>query len=334
MKTLATAALIASAALIGGCERTDPVAPASSTIDLTANPSTIDLTERTSGSSIITAIALDKDGRPLSGVKIFFSTNSGTLRSGGEGVTVNGSGLARDVLTLQRGDEAATVTAKATGAGSDTVTVSTLEPGAPTITMQANPTSIDLSTDTDGTSTIVATVRRDTGEPYEGVSVLFSGTAGSLASGGAPRPTDANGQARDTLTLSRSDVSSTVTGRVQGYSAQATVTVSVSMPLSLEVFANPGAIDLTTATSGTSQITASVRRVFDNTPVAGVSVTFSITAGTGNLSTTSPVVTDSTGQAKCTLTMSRSDATATVRAVGAGIATPATVTVVTVRPAR
>ena len=300
-KVLASAALIASVALLGGCERTDPTAPAQSTIDLSANPSTIDLTTHASGTSLITAFVLDKDGNPLTGVKVYFTTNSGTLRSGGDGVSVNGSGLARDTLTLRQGDDPATVTARATGAGSDTVTVSTNEPGAPTITLAANPSTIDLSTDSDGTSVIVATVRRDTGQPFQGAQVVFSTTSGTLSSGTSPVTADANGQARDTLKLTRTQSNATVTGSVQGYSVQGTVQVAILKPAaSLEVFANPGAVNLIDGDErDLGVITASVRQVWDNS--AGIRRFRHVLdheRGGGSLSTTAPVVTDSSGQAE------------------------------------
>ena len=60
-----------------------------------------------------------------------------------------------------------------------------------------------------GSTEIIALVRDEAGSPLCGATVAFSTTAGNLSSGGAQ--TDANGEARTTLTASRA---ATVTATV------------------------------------------------------------------------------------------------------------------------
>lgn len=154
---------ILSVALVA-CEDNDPTAPAMSTTELSANPASVDLRTETTGHSDLSALVLDEDGRPLNGINVFFSSTSGVLASGGAAVESDDDGIARDRLTLTRDDDEATVKARGSGAGEDTVTVGILLPGqnaAPTAVARASASSAKVdqsltfdgsdSTDPDGT---------------------------------------------------------------------------------------------------------------------------------------------------------------------------------------
>ena len=137
------AALLAG--LLTGCEKSDPTAPTNSTIELSANPASVDLRTATSGRTDLSALVLSAEGRPVSGIKVYFSTTSGSLGSGGDPVSADGNGRARDTLALTRDDDDATVTARASGAGTDTVTVSILLPGvnaSPVPVLRASSSSV------------------------------------------------------------------------------------------------------------------------------------------------------------------------------------------------
>jgi large repetitive protein len=156
----AAAVLAIPLAVLSSCDRTDPTAPAMSTITMSANPTQLGL--RTgSGTSTITAVVEDADGSPVSGVRVRFSVEGGgTLEHGPDGATTNSNGVATDKLTMHAGDPDATVTGRAAGAGSDSVTV-TAGDNAPPI---ANP--------------VVTPIQARTGQ-----TVNFDGTSSSDSDG-------------------------------------------------------------------------------------------------------------------------------------------------------
>ena len=121
LKIAATIALAAVA--LTGCDKSDPTAPDNSKVILSANPANLDLDKGETGFSNLTATVLDADGRPLSGLNVRFSTNSGTLQSGGDGVETDTNGIARDVISFTGEDEDASVVARASGATEGTVTI-------------------------------------------------------------------------------------------------------------------------------------------------------------------------------------------------------------------
>jgi PKD repeat protein len=91
---------------------------------LTANPSSL---PPEGGKVQLRAFVRDENGNPVSGVQVFFSTDAGSLASGGDPVITNSQGLARDTLTT---DEEATVTVVA-GGEEDTLTISLGATNAP-----------------------------------------------------------------------------------------------------------------------------------------------------------------------------------------------------------
>lgn len=121
---LKTAAAIAIPALVlVGCDKSDPTAPDQSKVLLSANPTRLNLDPGETGSSNLLATVDDAEGRPVTGINVRFSTNSGILRSGGDGVRTDSNGIARDIITLTGDDEDAAVVARASGATEATVTV-------------------------------------------------------------------------------------------------------------------------------------------------------------------------------------------------------------------
>jgi hypothetical protein len=98
--SLALAALLAAP----GCEKTEPTAEPNSVLVLSANPGNINFGNSTSGSSTITAELYSSSGSPRSGVGIRFSTDIGSMESGGDSIKTDGSGVARDVLHVSDSD--------------------------------------------------------------------------------------------------------------------------------------------------------------------------------------------------------------------------------------
>lgn len=118
--SLALAALLAAP----GCEKTEPTAEPSSVLVLSASPGNINFGNSDTGSSTITAELYSASGSPSSGVGIRFSTDVGVMASGGDTIKTNGSGLARDTLTVSSADAGAfAVVTGRSGSVSSTVDV-------------------------------------------------------------------------------------------------------------------------------------------------------------------------------------------------------------------
>jgi len=102
-----------------------------------------------------------------------------------------------------------------------------LTPGADfTMSLVARPSAVLIdATHPEGQASIVATVYSDTGVPQSGITVLFSSTGGTLASGNGGVKTDNDGNAIDTLTL---DANSPAETTVTATSAALTQTVKVT----------------------------------------------------------------------------------------------------------
>lgn len=195
MRALLTIVAISLTALgIAACDKGIPTAPANATLVVTASPLTI---PTSTGTSTVTITALRSGGQPVNpGTEIRLDTTLGTIEPV---VTTDERGQA--VATLRGtgiGGEA-TVTARSGTATAATVKVNIGDP-AETVNVTAAPASIDA--DERATVRIVAVVRGKGGEPVRGASVVFTTTAGQMASQGSIVTTDANGEARDTLNAS------------------------------------------------------------------------------------------------------------------------------------
>ena len=183
-----------------GCDKVTPVAPENATLTVSANPTFIEV----DGESIITIIGRDGDGRPVNeGTEILLSTNLGTID---RSAFTDERGVAEAVL---RGDGRPGLAEVMVSSGA--VSPITLDPPiqigafASFISVQVTPPTVD---ENGGELEIVALVRGDTGAPLADAVINFSSPFGVLASAGGAIITDANGEARDTLTLADTDVAS------------------------------------------------------------------------------------------------------------------------------
>ena len=235
---LLAAAGLAGALSLGGCESVPLTAGPGSTLTLIANPTFV---VSNGGSSVLTAIVVEPAGTFVpDGVEVFFFTNLGRLEPD-TAKTKNGvarvnfvadsrSGIA--TITAMSGGPApapsasasAGTGAAATGTGSATTDI-TIGGALPTrLVVAASPARITSPR----RSTIVATVYDEFGNPVQNVPVNFSIKSATpkleetLDSGGAPRFTDSNGQAFDTI----------VTRAIVG-SPQKTVIVTAAAPPAL-----------------------------------------------------------------------------------------------------
>lgn len=93
------------------------------------------------------------------------------------------------------------------------------------LVVTANPGSIDIGPGQQGTSELIAVLRDDRGAPVPGYGIRFTTNRGTLASSGNIINTDADGEARDILTLNHSDSEAEVTAQSGLLSASAQVFV-------------------------------------------------------------------------------------------------------------
>ncbi|HLE84938.1 MAG TPA: PKD domain-containing protein [Thermoanaerobaculia bacterium] len=193
----------AVAALGLACDAAIPTAPSGTILTISANPSQISL----NGTSTITVVGRKPNGSPLNeGTEIFFSTDLGSVNPAV--VAVDEDGVARTSL---RGDgrvgTAAVEARVGTGGGEGGAGTATIEVlvgrAAGAVSLQVTPSSVP---ETGGTIRLLALVRDDQGQPLAGVSVNFGTDVGTLQSGGSFITTNAQGEARDTLSLDSGDL--------------------------------------------------------------------------------------------------------------------------------
>jgi hypothetical protein len=214
---LATALAVVAA----GCGGEVPlVSPEGATLSINANPTVIPIIN---GESTITVVAFkapeDGGGTVADGTQIFFSTSVGVIEERVE----TQSGIARATLRSNGRAGTATITASS-GSG----ITATLENGVligngegVNIVLTANPATV---VSPDFTSDLTATAFDNANNPLRDVPILFTTTAGVLASRGSVLRTNANGQATDRLTL-LTESSASVTA-ISGSISSNSVTVS------------------------------------------------------------------------------------------------------------
>ncbi|OFW47965.1 MAG: hypothetical protein A3G77_07150 [Acidobacteria bacterium RIFCSPLOWO2_12_FULL_68_19] len=197
----------------GGSSNTDVVeitigAAAVNTVTIRANPGSVG---PSGGSVELTATVVGENGQALEGIGVTFTTDQGTLTA--STVATNAGGEAKTTLTTTR---EAKVSATAGTKTSSTVTIAVITVN--TITLRALPGSVGP---TGGSVELIATVVADNGLPLEGVTVTFNADQGTLRS--ATVRTDANGEARTTLTTSQQ----TVVSATAGTKTSSNLTISV-----------------------------------------------------------------------------------------------------------
>ncbi|MFN7971627.1 MAG: Ig-like domain-containing protein [Acidobacteriota bacterium] len=254
------------------------------------------------GTSTLTCVAYDENTVPLANIPVQFTTDSGSLDSGGALLYTDSSGTVTDHLRLTSD---AAVTCFSGDLASTTIVIDVGDPETPppgnppaSVTVSANPPIVAPNQP----SSIVATVFDASGFPLSGVGVAFSTTQGSLSSGGVLLYTNGNGQAFDTLVTTQT---ATVTATAGGISGTATVTVS-SNASTLSLTANRGQM---TACTDIVTMTATVRDG-SGTGVPGVTVFFSLDPGSVGQLSVSSGTTNGNGNVVSLLSLSASDCTA------------------------
>ena len=170
----------------------------------------------------------------------------------------------------------------------------------------------------------VIEVRDQNGDPLEGVRVLFRITGGGGSLSVERSETDAHGRAATSLTLGNSPGRNTVLAIVDDLEAVTFTALTRSAPTTLDKVGGDGQ----EGSSGSTLVAPLVVSLLDQggSPMAGVAVTFAVTAGGGTLSATT-ATTDAQGRAASTLTLGRTPGPNTVEVTVAGLA-PVTFTAV------
>ena len=236
----------------------------------------------------------------ISGAKVTFGTNLGTISSE---ATTDLAGVARVTLTSSMTVGTAQVVATYGSTIEDTVEVefSTEAPSIHTLSATTASTNTLLANGIDR-SAISARVIDDAQNSVEGVVVRFSTTAGTIPTLGI---TNANGYAIVNLTsvASNTDITATVTAELSTQTLQTNVDFE---GVTLECSASP----LTIIANGqsTSMITAVLKRTTNKVAISGAMITFGADLGT----IPSLEATNSAGMAQVTLTSETTTGTAQV----------------------
>ena len=285
------------------------------------------------GDSLTFVVELqDLDGNPKPKVEVrfvlFTSDTTGTLDPDTAKTDANG----RAQTTLQLPDDAVgTYEVEAfrdDGFGvyvSFTVTVDTSPPRATRLMKISNDNQSGFAGEALANPFIVE-IRDQFDDPLEGVTVAFAVSAGDGALSPATATTDANGQAESTLTLGNDPGGNTVMVSVEGIAEIVTFNAEASIPQSEPTTLLIVSGENQTGLTGEMLMTPVVVEVRDQygDPMEGVTVTFTVTAGDGTLSTIT-ATTDANGQAEITLTLGGDPGTNTVDFNVEGIAEIATV---------
>jgi adhesin/invasin len=229
--------LLAVLAVLAACDKVPLTAPTESTITLYANGTSVPL----NGGVDVVATVIEQAGTPVqNGTVVTFTTTLGRFEPA-EARTNNGKATVRLMADGRSGT--ATVFASSGGAKSEELTLAVGGAAAAGIILRATPSTVS---GTGGTVQIVATVRDEGGDGVPGVLVTFSATAGRLSTGSAT--TDANGEARTSLTTART---TTVTANAGAQSGEITIeysaapTVSVTVTPTTPVAGQPVVFDIT-----------------------------------------------------------------------------------------
>ena len=152
---------------------------------------------------------------------------------------------------------------------------------------------------------------------FAGAVVTFSVTAGGGTLSVTTATTDANGQAATTLTLGSDSGTNTIKATVAGFEPVIFTAVGHAIPHRLTKVSGDGQ-EGPASTQLTEPFVVLVSDE-EGAAIAGVAVTFSVTAGGGMLSSTTDAnITDANGQASTRLTLGSEPGTNTVEATVAG----------------
>jgi len=266
----------------------------------------------------------DQYGNPLVGVAVSFTVTAGGGTLSPASMVTNSSGQAQVTLTL--GTTAGTVTVNGTisGVATPATFTATATPGSPAA---LTPVSGNSQTAIGGSllpNPLVVKVVDQYGNSVPGITVLFTVASGAGSLSSSSVITDSNGRAQVTWRLGAVGAEHAVHASAGTLPAVTfTATAITGSPALLSVVSGSEQA----ATVGTMLPNPLVVKLTDeySNPVPGVTVSFTVTAGSGTLSPTSSATT-ANGQAQANLQLGTTAGTVTVRASVAGVSAPASLT--------
>ena len=208
---------------VASCDKVPLTAPTGSSVTLTANTEFLPV----NGVAELTATVIESAGTFVqNGTLVSFSTTLGTLEpaeartQGGKATVRLHAGTRSGTATIRAVSGSAAGSGGDDGGTSNQVTIAIGSAGAGRVALSANPSSVPS---TGGTSVVTAVVFDTSGNRLAGVPVSFTTTAGSLSAGVVT--SDANGEARSSLTTTRN---ATVTASVGGGESAQSATVEIA----------------------------------------------------------------------------------------------------------
>ncbi len=297
-----------------------------------ANPSVI--ADGSSTTALVASVS-DPSGNPVPGATVIFTTQAGSfivsgMASTSTSATTASNGTATVALTAPTTVGNTTVTATISNFSS-TGTVNFVAGSPSSVTLSASATSVNPS----GIVNVVASVKDKFGNvvPNEQVTFKTSSTTGSFSV--VTATTNANGVATSTYTASTTVAAgSTVTDTLTAVTAAVS-----SSPLAISVSAASPVVSSINLTAGASSVTAgssiamrATITVSNSASPAGLTVSFSTTAGsfvTGTTNSTSTsILTDSNGNAQVAFSAPAGIGPVTITASGGSFNAETTIQVV------
>jgi Pro-kumamolisin, activation domain len=288
-----------------------PVAPAAApTFTVSDLPSTLNLTQGSSGTTTVTvaplngfsgSVTLAASGLP-SGVTAQFATNPATGSS---------------VLTLAASSAAAIGTATVTitgtsGSLSATTTIALTVSAAPSFTVAASPATLALAQGASGTSTVTVTAANGfTGSVTLAASGLPSGVTAQFATNPATGSSVLTLAASSSATVGTATV--TITGTSGSLSATTTIALTVTGPSSFTIAASPTTLTIAQNASGTSTITVTSANGFNS--AVSINAT-GMPTGTNAVFSPTSITPAADGSATSTLTFTSSSTSAALHRNG------------------
>ena len=271
-------------------------------------------------------VQVREDGSPAQGETVTFSVSpdDGTASLNSTSATTDSNGQASTTLSVGS-DASGSYTVTATHGSQSVSGTATVETSAqqrdnpPEKTVQVSTVLPPQTLETSGEDQqgpagtvldepFVVTVRDQNGDLLEGAQVTFAVTAGGGTLSATTATTDDNGQAATTLTLGSEPGTNTVSAIVKGLESVTFTAVGHATPHSLEKVS--GDEQEGSASTQLAEPFVVLALDEDGEAVAGVVVSFSVTAGGGLLSSSTS---DSN---PCTIESSKSSTTATTDANG------------------
>ena len=275
---------------------------------------------------------LDQDGSAFAGAVVSFSVTAGGGTLSAATVTTDANGRAATRLTLGSQPGTNTVEATVEGLEPETFTATAVVQTAHSLTKvsgdgQEGPASTQLA------EPFVVSVLDQAGSPLAGVDVTFSVAAGggmlssttdansctiASSTSSATATTDTNGQAATRLTLGSESGTNTVSATVEGLETVTFTATAAEQAMPHRLTKVCG--DDQEGTAGALLAEPLVVSVVDedSAAMAGVVVSFAVTAGGGTLSSAT-ATTNANGRARTWLTLGSEPGTNTVSATVAGL---------------